>query len=193
MSTAPKRYITPEEYLEIERKAKLKSEYYDGEMFAKAGASDAHETIVHNLDFVLGLQLRNRPCRIYVSNMKVFVQRTGVYAYPDVSVVCGKREFFDQHNDVLLNPEILIEVLSESTEKYDRGMKFINYQSIPSLKEYVLVSQNERQIEYYVRQEAGAWLYAKETNPQGSIKLASINCMLEVKEVYHQVELQEKQ
>ncbi len=190
MATQPKRYISPQEYLAIERKAEFKSEYHSGEMFAMAGASDNHEAIIHNLDFVLGLQLRKRPCRIYVGNTKVFVTNTGLYAYPDLAVVCGKREFSDEVTDVLLNPEVLIEVLSESTEKYDRGTKFMNYQSIPSLREYVLVSQDRTQIEIFRRQDGEMWLYAKETNLDGTIKISSIDCALELKEVYHQVEFE---
>lgn len=190
MSTQPKRYLTPQEYLAIERKAEFKSEYYDGEMFAMAGASEQHESILHNLDFLLGLQLRERACKVYGANMKVLVQQTGLYAYPDLTVVCGKPEFSDTWRDILLNPDVVIEVLSESTEKYDRGTKFHHYQNIPWLKEYILVSQEHMRIEHFVRQPDGQWLYSEATEPESSVVLPAIDCTLNVKEVYHKVEFE---
>lgn len=193
MSTAPKRRISPQEYLELERKAEFKSEYFDGEMFVLESASQAHEIIVHNLNVRLGNQLIDKPCQVYGSSMKVLVQATGLYAYPDVSVVCDEPKFSDEWTDVLLNPDLVVEVLSESTEKYDRGTKFHHYQNVVSLKEYLLVSQKQMRVEQFVRQPNGRWLYAEFTNSENSIVLPSINCELDLRELYHKVDIPKQQ
>jgi Uma2 family endonuclease len=140
VSTQPKSFLTPEQYLEIERPAERKSEYYNGEMFAMAGAKRAHNLLVTNLLAGLHRQLRSRPCEVYPSDMRVRVSATGLYTYPDIVAVCGEQQFLDDTEDTLLNPGLLVEVLSPSTEAYDRGRKFEQYKTLDSLREYMLVA-----------------------------------------------------
>src|SRR5919199_1130147 len=135
MSAVPKTRLTPEQYLAIERKAEFKSEYYNGEMFAMAGASEPHNRIKDNLIGELHARLKVSACHSYSSDMRVKVSRTGLYTYPDIVIICGKPELEDAHGDTLLNPQVIIEVLSDSTEKYDRGKKFRHYKQIESLRE----------------------------------------------------------
>ncbi len=148
-----KKYINSEEYLEAERKAEFRSEYFDGEIFAMSGASRKHNIIVFNLSGILYRQLRNRNCEAYSSDMRVKVSSAGLYTYPDVAIVCGKPLFDDAHLDTLLNPAVIIEVLSESTEHYDRGGKFKNYRTLESLSDYLLIAQNTVSVEHYIRQK----------------------------------------
>ncbi len=152
------------------------------------GASRKHIVIVANLARTLGNQLLDRPCEIYPVEMRVKVSSTGLYTYPDMAVVCGEPRFEDTHVDTLLNPALLIEVLSESTESYDRGRKFSHYRNIESLQEYVLVAQSECRIEQFVRQIDGKWLYTEKTDPDGSVEFISIACSLPITQVYHRIE-----
>ena len=140
MSSLPKARFTPEEYLALERQAEYRSEFFHGEIFAMAGASREHNLIAGNVSRELGNQLKGRPCETYQSDMRVKVSDTGLYTYPDVVVACGELAFEDDEVDTLLNPTLLIEVLSESTESYDRGKKFGYYRTIQSLAEYLLVA-----------------------------------------------------
>lgn len=188
MTSHPKTYLTPEEYLVFERQNEYKSEYIDGEMVAMTGASRRHNLITVNLAAAIGPQLRGRPCEAYVSEMRVRIPQRG-YVYPDVVVVCGEPQFEDGHLDTLLNPTVLIEVLSESTERYDRGKKFSFYRTIGSLAEYVLIEQDEHRIEQYVRQPDGRWLLSDYRSPDGVVELASIVCILRLHEVYDKVNL----
>jgi Uma2 family endonuclease len=180
--------ITPEEYLRLERAAETRSEYLDGQMIPMPGASREHNLIVANLLLTLGNELFDRPFEIYPSEMRVKVNFTGLYTYPDVVVAASHPHFEDHHVDTLLDPILLIEVLSKSTESYDRGRKFSHYRAVESLLEYVLVTQSECRIEQYVRQADGKWLYAESTDPDGSIELSSIACRLPLTRVYHKVE-----
>jgi Uma2 family endonuclease len=148
-----KTFLTEEQYLEIERKAELKSEYFRGEMFAMSGASLTHARLVANIVFALGLQLRSSPCNVLSNDLRVRVGETGLYTYPDLVGFCGKPILLDGHQDTLLNPTLLVEVLSPSTEKYDRGRKFEHYQAIDSLKEYLLVSSERVRAELYTRRQ----------------------------------------
>src|SRR5262245_46847116 len=129
--------VTPEQYLVLERKADFKSEYLNGYIIAMAGASREHNLIAGNLHGELRSQLKGRPCETYVSDMRVFIDRTGLYTYPDIVAVCGEARFQDDGVDTLLNPTVIVEVLSDSTERYDRGRKFGHYRQLPSLREYV--------------------------------------------------------
>ena len=188
-STQPKTLITPEEYLEIERKAEFKSEYYQGEMFAMAGASIPHNRLVGNLFAGLHQQLRSRRCSVFSNDIRVFVALTGLYTYPDVVAVCGELQVLDTQKDTLLNPCLIAEVLSLSTEAYDRGRKFEQYQSIESFKEYLLIASDRMHIDLYARQADGRWLRASASRPDDSIELASIGCRITVAEVYENVDL----
>jgi Uma2 family endonuclease len=192
MSTQPKARLTPEQYLEIERQAPFKSEYYAGEMFAMAGASERHNMIVTNLGGELRRQLKNRPCKNYSNDMRVRVEATGLHTYPDIVAICGEARFLDEHNDTLLNPSFIVEVLSPTTEAYDRGEKAWHYRQIASLAEYLLVSQDRRHIEHYVRQADDQWLLSESDDLQDVINLPSINCALAMAEVYDKVEIDEE-
>lgn len=188
MSSNPKTFLTEEEYLALERRAEFRSEYYAGEVFALAGASRRHNRIVSNLVITLGLQLRDGPCNVYSTDMRVKVTSTGLYTYPDVVVTCGAERFADGESDVLLNPLVLIEVSSDSTEAYDRGKKFEHYRSIESLKEYLLVAQNSPRVEQFVRQSEKNWLYSEIDAPGARIKIQSVECELKIEDIYLKVE-----
>ncbi|MFS8071752.1 MAG: Uma2 family endonuclease, partial [Byssovorax sp.] len=170
---------TPEEYLAWERSSDEKHEYFDGEVFAMAGASEEHNLIVTNIVATLWIALRQRPCKVYPSDLRVKIPSTGLYTYPDASVLCDRPEFEDDAADTLLNPQIIFEVLSDSTEDYDRGTKFKHYRSIPSFREYVLVSQTEILVEHSIRQEDGSWLL-RDHGAGGRLVLASIGCEIAV-------------
>jgi Uma2 family endonuclease len=187
MSTQPTIYLTPEEYLAMERKAEYKSEYIDGEIVAMTGASRKHNLIAVNIAREISQQLKGRPCETYPSDMRVRIPSTRLYTYPDVVVVCDEPRFEDQHVDTLLNPTLIIEVLSESTELYDRGKKFGFYRTIESLVEYLLVAQDEQRIEKYVRQPDGRWLLSEHRPPEDAVELVSIQCSLALTEVYDKV------
>jgi Uma2 family endonuclease len=194
MPSAALQLLTAAEYLEIERAAETKSEFYDGRMFAMAGASLEHVLLAGNVAGVLSNQLRGRAFRVLGSDLRVKVSATGLYTYPDVSVVCGQPHLEDAYRDTLLNPVLIVEVLSPSTEAYDRGDKFAQYRWLESLQEYVLISQDRCRIERYLRQKDGQeWLYTAVSDPAGSITLASIGCELALAEVYYQVELSEEE
>jgi Uma2 family endonuclease len=190
MSVAIKSKYTPQEYLEIERKAETKSEYFNGEIFALAGASKEHILIVTNIIVELGTQLKKRPCQVYSTDMKVKALRSGLYTYPDIIVVCDKPEFEDEHKDILLNPTLIAEVLSESTEAYDRGKKFEHYRNVESLKEYLLIAQDKHSVEQFIKQNDGSWLFLETSDSEGVVRLRSINCELLISDVYHKVELE---
>jgi Uma2 family endonuclease len=183
----PERWISPEEYLELERRAETKSEYFDGQTYAMSGASFVHTHLVANLVITLGSQLKGGPCTVLPSDMRVRVPETGLYTYPDVSVVCGEPKLEDAHQDILLNPVVLIEVLSESTETYDRGRKFEHYRRIATLQEYVLVSQKESRVEAYHRQTAREWLLTEALALDERVELPSVRCVLELRELYDRV------
>jgi Uma2 family endonuclease len=188
MTVHSKAYLTPEEYLALERAAETKSEYLDGEMIAMTGASRPHNLIVTNVLAELRQQLKRRPCEVYPGEMRVWIPATGLYTYPDVGVVCGEPALVDDHFDMLTNPTVLIEVLSPSTEAYDRGRKFEHYRTLASLREYLLVSQDQPRIEQYVRQEDGSrWLFSAETGLGATLALPSIECHLALVEIYDKV------
>ena len=193
MSVQPKTRITPEEYVSIERKATYRSEYFAGEMFAMAGASREHNRIVTNVVVALDNQLKDRPCNVYSSDMRVKVSDTGLHTYPDVVVTCGEEKFVDERNDNLLNPLLIVEVLSNSTEAYDRGKKFEHYQQIDSFSEYLLIAQSLCRVEQYFRQKKAQWLYTETRDADGIVKLYSIDCELTLKDIYAKVEFQAPQ
>ncbi len=188
MSFQRKTLLSPEEYLALERKSEIKHEYFAGEMFAMVGASRRHNLIAANMIRVLGNQLLNRPCNVYPSDMRVKVRSTGKYTYPDVVVACEEELFDDEEKDTLLNPVVLIEILSESTEAYDRGKKFEQYQSIESLTEYLPAAQDTHRIEQYVRQSNREWRYSEFRNLEDIVNISVIGCELVLKDVYAKVE-----
>jgi len=187
MATAARSRVGLEEYLRIEREAKGKSEYFAGEVFAMAGASREHNLIVTNLVRELSARLRQTNCEVYPSDMRVAVT-TGLYTYPDVSVACGQPSFLDARHDTLLDPVLLVEVLSETTEAYDRGRKFEHYRALASLREYLLVSTLEARIERFRRTTEG-WLLDETVGLDAALRLASVEAELPLSEVYARLEL----
>jgi Uma2 family endonuclease len=185
MSSLPECYLTPEEYLALERKAEYKSEYIDGTVYSMAGSSERHNLITGNLITELNIQLRQIPCRVYPSDLKVRIPNSKRFFYPAVSVVCGETEFADNERDIILNPVLIVEVLSESTAAFDRGKKFQSYQQIESLKEYLLVAQDEYLVEHFLRQEKEHWLYTKLSGLEASVTLPTIKCELALSEIYN--------
>lgn len=177
--------MTEEEYLAFERGNELKHEYLHGEIFAMTGASENHNLICSYTTSALILALRGKPCRAYQSDMRVKAGR--LYTYPDILVVCGQSQKADDKLDTLLNPVVVIEVLSPSTESYDRGKKFQHYREIESLREYVLISQDGPRVEHYLRQENDAWLYTDASGLDAHLTLESVGCTLALADVYQQV------
>ncbi|HKC65576.1 MAG TPA: Uma2 family endonuclease [Pyrinomonadaceae bacterium] len=188
MSSQPKTYLTPEEYLAIERKAEYKSEYLAGEMFAMVSANREHNLIAVNIAAELGQQLRDKPYESYISNMRVKASVNDLYLYPNIVVACDPK-FDDDYFDTLLNPTLIVEVLSPSTASYDRIKKFGYYRRISSLAEYLLISQDEYKVEQYVKQADGRWLLSDISSLEGVIELASIQCTLRLADIYAKVEL----
>lgn len=186
MSTQPKPRITPEQYLEIERRAEFKSEYYQGEMFAMSGARAQHVRAVGNLAVLLIPALRGR-CSVFTNDMRVLVRPTGLYTYPDVAVVCGEPVFADREFDTLTNPALLIEVLSPSTESYDRGKKFDHYRTIESLRQYVLVSTDRPHLDCFTR-SGDVWTFTAADGLESKLRLDAVGLTVRVADVYIDVE-----
>lgn len=181
--------LTTEQYLSQERQSDTKSEYFDGEIFAMAGASREHNQISANLVRVLGNQLLDKPCSVYSSDMKVRIDKARKYTYPDLVIACQTERFEDEHRDVPLNPVVILEILSDSTEAYDRGRKFLHDQLLDSLIDYLLVSQDTPRIEVFSRRENNAWLYAEFHGLDAVIEIKSIGCGLHLGDIYHKVDL----
>jgi Uma2 family endonuclease len=187
MSRQVKTYVTPEEYLAFERKAETKNEYVNGEIFAMTGASRKHNLIAGNIIGELRQQLKGKPCEVYPGEMRVKAPVARSYVYPDVVVVCGEPEFEDGYLDTLLNPTIVVEVLSKSTESYNRLAKSAYYRTIESLSEYLLVSQEEYRVEQYVRQDDDRWLLSDVRTLEGMIELQSIGCSLALRDIFERI------
>ena len=187
-SAAAHTHLTPEEYLAFERKATTKHEYLNGQIVAMSGASFAHNFLTMNTANQLYNQLIGGECQVATSDMRVKVTQIDSYFYPDVVVVCGEPRAEDDTFDTLLNPTVVVEVLSPSTETYDRGEKFEHYQQIASLKEYVLISQDKIRVEHYRRQETG-WMQTEFRGLEDVLSLLSIGCELRLQDVYRRVEV----
>ena len=180
--------ITEAQYLKLERAAETKSEFLDGEVYAMTGASRQHNTITVNATVALHPQVIQRQCEIYTNDLRVKVSATGAYLYPDIAIACGG-QFEDQEVDTLLNPRVIIEVLSKSTAALDRGEKFESYRKLDSLMEYLLVSQSRCHIEHYLRQTDGKWLLVEYDDPNDIIELPSIGCQLSLGTIYSRIAL----
>jgi Uma2 family endonuclease len=187
MSTQPKTFLTPEQYLAVEREAPYKNEYHCGEMLAMAGAREGHNLVSTNTVREVSEQVRSRPCRVYGSDMRVGVGPAD-YVYPDVSAVCGAPQFLDLTRDTLLNPNLIVEVLSPSTEAYDRGRKFELYQSIPSFTEYLLLASDRIHADLFVRQPSGFWLLRSFSALEDVLTLESVGCRLKLADLYEKIE-----
>ena len=179
--------MTEAEYLAFERTSEIKHEYLDGQIYAMTGASQAHNQICFNVGGILYRQLSQKPCQGYPSDMRVKVQATGLYTYPDLSVVCGDSQLADGEFDTLLNPTLIIEVLSPSTESYDRGKKFQHYRQLESLQDYVLIAQDSPRIERFTRQTDDTWLLTDAVGMDAALDLPSIGCTLTLADVYQKV------
>ena len=188
MSAIPKTWITPQEYLAKERQASFRSEYYRGEMFAMAGARYEHNRVKDNLSLELRSRLKQGRCFPLTSDMRVHIPATSLYTYPDVVVVCGQTEFLDAERDVLLNPQVILEVLSEPTEKYDRGAKFPQYQQLPSLREYILMAQDQPRIERYVRQPNNDWLLTNFIGMDAQLTIPSLVISIPLQQIYEGID-----
>lgn len=184
------RHLTEAEYLAIERAAEFKSESFDGEMFAMAGGSPMHSLIATNLASEVRSRLKGRPCVPFNSDLRLKIVATGLYTYPDLSVVYGPLEFADAEEDVIVNPTLLAEVLSDSTESYDRGKKFEHYRQIPTLREYLLVSQKEPRIEQFVRGSDGEWRLREAAGLETQMELPSLQITLPLAEVFAHVKFE---
>lgn len=193
MLAQKKTVITPEEYLAMERESDIKSEYLNGEIFAMAGASQEHNQISSNIVRILGNKLLEKPCSVYASDMKVKIETIKVnkYTYPDIVITCNDEKFEDEKRDILLNPLVIIEILSDSTEAYDRGMKFIHYQQIDSLVEYIIVSQKFCQVERFIRTNDNEWIYSEFHEMNNIIQINVANCEFPVKEIYRKIDFNE--
>ena len=192
MATVPANHISPEEYLERERKAETRSEYLRGEIFAMAGASIRHGRIVRNLVSSLDSALGNGPCEVFSTDLRLAVNPAGMYTYPDVMVVCGDPITIDNHRDTIMNPVVIVEILSDSTKNYDRGQKFQYYRMLPSLKEYVTVAQDEVHLERYIRGNAGEWMLTEFEKLEDVLELKSINVALTLSEIYRRIDFTSK-
>jgi len=189
MSAHSETFVTEDEYLRRELEAEYKSEYFNGEIFAMGGATEAHVSIVTNLIAALKPQFKNRPCRVYANDLRLRVSPTGLYTYPDVIVVCGERKFYEKQKDTLFNPTVIIEVLSKSTQDYDRGQKFEHYRALDSLQEYITVAQDRVHVEHYARQNDNRWLLTEMNASDAVLRLPSLGCEILLTDVYEDIEL----
>src|SRR5947209_6275225 len=190
MASLPKTFLTPEEYLEQERRAEFKSEYFQGETSAMAGGSERHGLIQGNVFAALHQQFRGRPRRVYASDLRLKTPPPPLFTYPDVMVICGQPQFGDDRTDTVVNPVLIVEVLSPSTRDYDRGLKFEVYRKLPSLREYVTVAQDKPHIEHWCRSENGRWQLLEVEDLEGVIKFDSVGCVLPLTEIYDKVDWQ---
>ncbi|MEI6949157.1 Uma2 family endonuclease [Paraflavisolibacter sp. H34] len=186
---AVKNYITAQEYLEQERAATEKHEYYQGEVFAMSGARLQHNRIQMNFTGEARIRLRGKSCEVFGSDLRVHIPANTLFTYPDAVIVCGKPELLDEAFDTLLNPVVIVEILSRSTQSYDRGDKFMLYRAIPSLKEYVMIDSESIGIEHYSRQEDGTWLFAETKDPASVLQLLSLGISFPISLLYEGVEL----
>jgi Uma2 family endonuclease len=189
MATQLNTFVSPEEYLAAERQSETRSEYFDGVVYAMTGASLNYIKIVSNITAELVFQLKGRPCSVLSNEMKVRLPDSRKLFYPDVTVVCGEPQFDDERTDIILNPVLVVELLSPSTEAFDRGAKFQAYQTLGSLAEYVLVAQDKPVVEQFVRQADGKWTYTAVNGRESSLSLPSVECALNLSAVYDKVDV----
>ena len=187
MAAQPRAGVSVAEYLAFERASAEKHEYHDGAIVAMVGASNAHNDIVGNVYTSLRTRLKPGPCRVKFSDLRVRVPNARLFTYPDLTVVCGKQQFSDERQDTLLNPQLIVEVLSPSTEAYDRGTKFQYYREIESLREYLLIAQDKARIELFSRQTGGLWTLSEAIGQGSTLRLAALDCVLPLSEVYEEV------
>ncbi len=193
MSTQPKPFVTEEQYLEIEERSERRSEYFRGEIFPMEATTVPHATIHSNLGSALLRELAGSGCRLFFGQLRVRVSRTGLYTYPDLVIVCGKPELSEKDPNSVTNPKVIVEILSPSTEDYDRGSKFDQYRSIPSFVEYLVVVQDRIYAGHWVKQPDGGWLLHDLSDGDATVFLSSIGVRFPMSEVYAGVELELRQ
>ena len=185
MVAVEKRVVSPEEYLATERQALDKSEFFNGELIPMAGATRNHNRINENLSIAIGAFLEEATCQSFSSDMRVHLPATGLYAYPDIVIVCGEPELLPDGFDNLLNPAVLIEVMSEGTEDYDRGRKFLRYRSIPSFEEYILVDSQQVAVEVWRKNDLGQWTLTEQiTDPTTHFTIQRVGLTLPLSKAY---------
>ena len=189
MSAQSETFISEDEYLRREIEADYKSEYFNGEIFAMSGGSEAHALITLNVAATLRAALRGKTCRVYAADLRVRVTPTGLYTYPDVIAVCGERKFYEKQKDTLLNPTVIFEVLSKSTQGYDRGQKFEHYRALDSLQEYITIAQDRVHVEHHARQNDNRWLLTEMNASDAVLRLPSLGCEILLTDVYEDIEL----
>ncbi len=187
MSASAHEYMTTEQYFALEEQAESKHEYYRGAVYAMTGGTARHNLIVANVIALLHGQLRGTPCRVFPSDLRLKIEQTGLYTYPDISVICGAIYFSDGRQDTVTNPILLIEVLSPSTENYDRGKKFEQYRTIETLQEYIVIAQDRVHVEHYIRQDDHRWLLVDFFAVAQVVQARAINCTLPVDLVYEYI------
>ncbi|MFW6241024.1 MAG: Uma2 family endonuclease [Thermodesulfobacteriota bacterium] len=192
MALQSEKRMTAEEYLRMERETPGKRDFLNGEVFDMTGGSRAHNLIAGNIFASFHRQLRRRePCEVYMNDMRVKVEFGELYTYPDIVVACESPEMEDEHFDTLLNPQVIVEVLSPSTEAYDRGLKFEHFRSLQSLRDYLLVHQNKVHVEHFVRREGNQWVLSERRKSSDTIEIDSVGCQLNLAEVYEKTNLPE--
>lgn len=187
MASQPVPFLTPEQYLEIERAAEFRSEYLDGEMFAMSGATARHNIVVNNLGRALYPQLKRR-CQYFTTDLRLLVPATGLYTYPDLMVICGKIEYSGDRLDIVTNPGFIAEILSKSTADYDRGRKFVHYRSIAGLADYMIAAQDSIHVEHWSRQPDGSWVLREFSSLADIVRIASINAEVSLAAIYEDIE-----
>ena len=187
-----KKKFTPSEYLTFEEKAETKSEYWNGEIIAMAGGNINHQQITTNLTVSLSNNLRGK-CRVFPIEMKVWVKKRNKFFYPDITIICDKPNFYKNRRDTIDNPKMIIEVLSKSTASFDRAEKFLSYQTLATLEEYVLISQEKAAVEQYIKREDGNWIFQATNGLESSVKFTSIKTVLSLQEIYDLVEFEEEE
>jgi Uma2 family endonuclease len=192
MSALPKQKWTPEEYFEFESTSETKHEYFQGEIYAMSGGSLKHALIATNTSTALNIQLRKSTCRVFQSDLRLQVAALGYYTYPDVFVVCGEPQYYEGRTDTVTNPVLVVEVLSPSTESYDRGKKFQHYRTLESLQEYVVISQDAAHIERFTRQPDGDWLLHAADGLDDTLELLSVGCTIALSDVYDKVDFEDE-
>ncbi|QHT69702.1 Uma2 family endonuclease [Rhodocytophaga rosea] len=183
-----KQPYTKEEYFALEETSEDKFEFENGEVFAMSGGTANHSLITGNIITALNIALGNKNCRVFSSDMKTAIDAAESYVYPDAQVICGKVEYAEGRNDIVTNPLLVVEVLSDSTERYDRGKKFKKYQTLSSFKEYVLISQAEPLVETFVRQDENHWLYTFTEGMDSVVQFPSIGVAIAIADIYRKVE-----
>jgi Uma2 family endonuclease len=186
MVAKPQKYYSPEEYLALEELAEYRSEYYRGEIFAMSGGSANHNRIAGNVYIALREAFEGKPCEAFITDMRLHIKKNSLYTYPDVMVVCGKVAFAKGRNDTITNPVVIIEILSESTQAYDRGTKFELYRAIDSLQDYVLIDQARIHVEYFHKWEDGRWVLAEFNELEMILRLEGVE--LPLSRIYQRVE-----